>query len=51
MKKQIFLITAMILLPLALMAQVKLGEKMTNFTTLDQDGSEWVFKKQHGLQR
>lgn len=27
-------------------AQVKLGEKVPNFTALDQDGSKWVLKKQ-----
>ena len=27
-------------------SQVKLGEKVPNFSTLDQDGSKWVLKKQ-----
>jgi peroxiredoxin Q/BCP len=46
MKRMISLPALWIVLGFVLNAQVELGEKVPNFTAIDQDGSNWVLKKQ-----
>jgi peroxiredoxin Q/BCP len=46
MKRIISSLALCIIFGFALFAQVELGEKVPNFTAIDQDGSKWVLKKQ-----
>lgn len=46
MKRMIILTVFSLMAALTLSAQVELGEKVTGFTAVDQDGSKWVLKKQ-----
>ncbi len=48
MKHKFAGIIALIILPVALMAQVNLGEKVPNFTAIDQDGDKWTLHKELG---
>ncbi|MCK4750140.1 MAG: peroxiredoxin [Bacteroidales bacterium] len=44
--KKIFFTSVLLLFGVNfIFSQVKLGEKVPNFSTLDQDGSDWVLKK------
>jgi peroxiredoxin Q/BCP len=45
MKKFIYISLVFIMIPLFASGQAKLGEKVKNFSALDQDGADWVLKK------
>jgi len=45
MKKYTVLVCLLFAIFLSSFSQANLGEKVPNFTTLDQDGSKWVLKK------
>lgn len=46
MKRYLCTLTLIIAASGLIFSQVNLGDKIPNFTTLDQDGSEWVLEKQ-----
>ena len=46
MQKAIVFILLIFSVTLTTQAQVSLGEKVDNFTAIDQDGSKWVLKKE-----
>ena len=46
MRKAIVFILLIFSLTINSQAQVSLGEKVNNFTAIDQDGSKWVLKKE-----
>jgi len=46
MKKQRFIFLILLTISALSFSQVNLGEKVPNFTAVDQDGSKWVLKKQ-----
>ncbi|MGW8316284.1 MAG: peroxiredoxin [Bacteroidales bacterium] len=45
MKKTISMIAFLSVIAITAQAQVELGEKVPNFSAIDQDGSTWVLKK------
>jgi len=47
--KQILSLTLLLVLASTLNAQTIKGDRIPNFSTLDQDGAEWVLKKANYL--